>query len=381
MNTTWVKRSIGPGLVAAAMVLAGSGVAGASQARGAITPAIHYQTLWGWVNVTSATLGPYTPSAANRGNSSGQVNTVNLYSTGAYTITMPGIGVVGGLVHVSVIGGADRFCGIGGVIESIPDEVIDVECFDSSGSHAEANFTVSFLWTNMGTRPLGYLWADQPSHDYDTTSTDDQLFSHNSTPNTNHVTRTHPGVYRVIFRGLGAARGDVQVTPWYGGAVFAATQPALTQPVGDCTVASFGKVGRNEVVIVRCFNYNGLPQDMQFTASFMDKQGLKGPASGTVAYAWAAKATNASYTPASAYRYSSPVGAIHVTRQSVGKYSVKLSGMPHGGTVKVTTNASVPVRCTIRSLRTTGAPQVVKVNCGSYVGGPADSKFTLAYQK
>jgi hypothetical protein len=397
MRSIRVQLSFGAACLSIAVVLGGSSAAaavtrssghaprGGTPATAAVEPAITPIVKWGWVNVKRTALGTYTPAAIDRGNSSHKANVVHHDATGQYRITMKGLGDSsagdpGGIVHVSPIGGGNRFCGITDWgTEGATRLSFGLECWTGGTAlRADARFTVSFLSTNDAPRRLGYLLADHPTDDYDVTGS--RTFNSAGAPN--HVTRTGPGTYRVTFPGLGVDKGDVQVTPVFGPSGGAPPRPTGTADVGDCMIGGWGgDVGGDQVVSVNCFDLAGAPADQKFTISFMDRQGLKGPDAGPIAYLWADQAASASYAPDPSYRYSSPAGPPHITRQGVGRYSATLSAMGGGGTAKVSAYGKSVTRCVVKGIRSTGSPQIVRVNCFTFDGLRADSQFTLAYQK
>jgi hypothetical protein len=59
--------------------------------------------------------------------------------------------------------------------------------------------------TALAAAPLGFVFAEEPTvHSYDATNS---RGSYNSTGGKIHVTRTLPGLYRVVFIGLGPENG------------------------------------------------------------------------------------------------------------------------------------------------------------------------------
>jgi hypothetical protein len=392
MRTSWMKRSLGPAFLAMAVVLCGStaaaaagprsaGAAGSVAAAGSLPaagsaaaaqPAITPILKWGWVNVKRTAMGSYTPAATDRGNSKGKANTVNHYNRGRYEITMKGLGDPGGIVHVSTIGRGDRFCGVELWAPVHARELILVQCRDGSGAYADAKFTVQFVYTNYGPNPFAYALADNTSADYDVV---DHTFNNAGGPN--HVTRTGPGAYHVTFNGLGGvSEGHVEVTPYVGD--YGAGTNAQR---GDCTVLSWGSDAGAVNAYVQCFNLAGAPADQRFTITFMQDEGLNGPAAGPDAYLWGNDEADPSYTVNSGYEHSSSGGAIHITRPGVGQYNVRFSGQGSGGTAKVSPYGTAAVHCVIKGIRTSGAPLIVKVRCFTFGGVLADSRFVLAWFK
>jgi hypothetical protein len=379
-----VLRSSGIAAIALSLLVGATGAASAAAPRPvapatATRPAFVPYNYWGWVNVTTTASGLYTPAAINRGNSTGRRNTVFHAGPGVYVITMRGLANFGGTVQLTSIGSPNRFCRSSYWSPSDADELVYVECFNSASLHADATFTAQFLYTNYESHRFAYLWADNPSADYDLTSVDDSAFSFNSAGGPNHVTRTGTGHYAVILPGLGVAKGDVQVTPYHEGAVTSASPAGIT--FTDCKVAGWSPSGSDELIYVYCFDVNGDPSDSQFNLIFTERAGLKGPGGGPFAYLLAQKPSTASYSPKAAYRYSSAGHAPSITRQGTGKYTVTLPGMPAGGTVKVTAYGTNATRCTIKSFVTSGSPQKVRVSCWTLTGTAIDSKFTLSYEK
>ena len=119
--------------------------------------------------------------------------------------------------------------------------------------------------------------------------------------------------------------------------------------------------------------------DSRFDLTFMQGVGLKGVGGDRVAYLWADRPQDSSYTPDSHYAYSSAGRSPTVTRQGTGRYTATLPGMPKGGAAHVTGYGSAAKRCVVGGIRTSDAPQRVKVRCYDAAGDPTNAKFTLAY--
>ena len=126
----------------------------------------------------------------------------------------------------------------------------------------------------------------------------------------------------------------------------------------------------------------GAPKDTLFTITFMDRIGLKGQAAGPAAYLWADQPSSASYTPAQAYRFSTSGGQSRVSRSAIGRYNVRLNGIPgNGGSAQVTAYGSPEARCIISSIGTSDPAQEIGVRCFTPAGTPVDARFELAFTR
>jgi hypothetical protein len=79
-----------------------------------------------------------------------------------------------GTVHVTAYGSGTQTCKVTGWGPDPPlpllnsTQVIGVQCFDSSGAHADTEFTLSYANANIlplrtSDANMAFLWADQPS--------------------------------------------------------------------------------------------------------------------------------------------------------------------------------------------------------------------------
>jgi hypothetical protein len=330
---------------------------------------------WGWVTVRDTSLGTYTPAAVDRGNSAGRANVVKQTEAGKYTIRFKGIGDDGGIPHVTAMGTAQRIClltgwGRGSVAAN---EEVYVSCYTLGGSRVSTRFSVTFIATNDGPGPFAYLYA------FGTATEDANLqYSHNSTGGTNHIERTDVGTYVVTLPGLGDSGGHVEISVHDGGAFTAGVDTAGTNPA-TCNVVGWGGVsGGPQTIDVKCYESHGTLADTAFTLSYTNNQGLKGHATGKVAYLWADQPLSRSYNPHPVYRYSKPAATPRINSDLVGRYKVKLPRMPLGGAVVLTAYGDSHT-CQIENIRTSGPFQQVKVRCFAFDGSFADTQFTLSY--
>lgn len=338
---------------------------------------------WAWVTARQpTTASEYAPAGIDQGNSTGSGNTVQFMGgLGRYHVRFGGVGTAGseGVVHVTALGGAETTCGIEHWGVDAGDVLVSIYCDDGSGQPTTSRFTATFLATNASSGRLAYLATTVA----DANSTPPATRRFNSRGGTNSVHHNvAPGDYTATLPGLGSERGDVQVTPIGTSPVTeaAGVAPAGTPPASACKT-SWGPSGSALLVHIRCFDAAGIPTDTNFTLTFMQGLGLKGTERARVAYLLASRSSASSYTPSSAFSYSSAGGTPHVRRLGSGLYRVELQGMPKGGAAIVTATGSSARHCGVGSMRTDAAPQRVQVRCWDFSGNPADSKFTLAYER
>lgn len=352
------------------LIAAIPGAVGASFVR----PSGAVFTNWGWVTVRNTHTGTYTPATTDRGNSAGKVNVVKQPFAGHYTIVFKGLQTDGGVPQVSSMGSASRVCMVSGWGAGTgTNEEVYVDCYTPLGIAVSTRFSVSFLATNVEVGSLAYLFGNGVTEDANS------QYSFNSTGSLNHIDRTDVGHYIVTLGGLGAARGNVQVTPRLNLFTAAGTRPAGVNPA-TCNAVGWHPAIADQRVEIQCRESHGSPTDTSFMLTFTDHAGLKGQGHGKVAYLWANKAVASSYTPSAIYRYSSAGTVPHIARQSIGRYVVSIPGMPKGGAAVVNAYGSAARRCQLGAIRTVGSPQLVQVRCFDFSGSPADTKFSLSYE-
>jgi hypothetical protein len=289
---------------------------------------------WGYVWANDPTAASYVPSHGYQRNSAGLDNRIARTATGAYTVTFPGLGSVGGTADVTAYGSGSEHCKIQDWRIAGADLDLRVLCFSAGGAPVDAKFTAAFTRPVGGTR-WGYVWANlagNPSY------TPDVRYQGNSTGGTNTVTRISPGNYEVTLPGLGGPGGAVHVTAYGSGSE-------------SCYLAVTGTVGADETVKVVCKNATGVNADAQFALTFYDDGGLLGtpPASASQrAFVHMTLSTNASYTPGPTDQYSSAGTTNTVTRASVGVYQSLLD-------------------------------ELVDVRCFDVAGAPVDDAFYLSF--
>ncbi|NUR60174.1 MAG: hypothetical protein HOV87_16150 [Catenulispora sp.] len=187
----------------------------------------------------------------------------------------------------------------------------------------------------------------------------------------NRFARLGTGSYRVWFAGLGLVGGVAHVTA-YG-----------PNQSGQCKIAYWGPDNIDQAVTIYCFDANGNLVDRQFTATYTNEVA----SSYGFGYLWADSPTASSYTPATAYQFSTAGLPNTIVRTGTGKYKVTMTGL-----AKSAPNSAVLVSAygvtqdaygkitngTVGCQVGTSAGTFATVNC--FAGGtPTDAMFTLTY--
>ena len=354
-------RTMGVVACLVALVAVGTPAQAAEPAR-VIEPKVFGMQVWGWVVARQPSTTDYTPSAKDRGNSKGHTNTVHRDQRGDYTVTFKGLGTANGaLVHISPLGTAPRLCVIDDWGQSGSDYVVLVDCRDRLGHRVDSAFVVNLLVLFSPVDDLGYVIANEPG-----TADYAPSVQYNSSDALDTVHRLGTGRWQVTLPGIGGShgRGNVQVT---AGGVEGSV----------CRVTSWTA---GLVATVACRDHHGSLLDTSFDLTFMKDRGLKFEGSSHVAYVLADRPTTASYTPSTGFGFSSAGIKPRVARSARGVYSVKLDGMPLGGSAQVTAYGSGSRRCVVASIRRSSKPQRIGVRCFTADGSSlADAKFTLTY--
>jgi hypothetical protein len=353
-------------LVAIAALVAGApGVATAvtsGTAPAGFTPAA------GWVVVRHpSTSAAYTPAPADRGNSTGGVNTVDRNVTGSWIVTMPGLGVSGGTVQVSPLNRYPRFCSVGSW-GLAPDLEIAVTCRRRDGVAVDTKFVVLFA---VGS---GVVLVPAPRLAYVLNDVDDA----DHTPTMTWQYSSNGETFTVDHLGVGRYALHLGAIPDAGGTILSSVTDAL---VASCRVVDWDDPGDELVIRVTCRGATGVPSDETFTVLHLWRLGPEGTGGGPAAYLWADQPTAASYTPPGARRFSTAGERPTVRRTAVGVYQATLPGMPAGGAALVTAYGTGSSHCQLGSIRTSGTPQRVGVRCFKPDGTRVDSRFTLAYTR
>jgi hypothetical protein len=322
---------------------------------------------WAWVTVRQATpdTSPFTPDATDQGSSTGATDQVFHPFPGMYVIQLTGLGSEPvGIAHVSMLGSRHRICSPDRPFLNGPDAIVQVLCYDDTpaATAADATFTVSYVSESSDSLSHGamaYLLAfpdGQPG------------VSYNSAGGSNAFKRVDFGVFSVRLGRMGSFRGVLLATSRNRG---------VTCQVRDQVARRGGPL----IATVYCASLADVGQDDPFTVTFLSRLGLKGSGGVSSATLFADRPTARSYTPPVAWSSVGRVGEPRVSRLGVGRYSVRLPGMPPGGAAQVTAFGAHGRRCVIRQIPLAGAPpQRIDVRCSHLDGTAADARFFLAYE-
>ncbi|MEZ5402690.1 MAG: BACON domain-containing protein [Bryobacteraceae bacterium] len=324
----------------------------------------------GWAHVDPAGTVP----AGLRFNSSTGGNAAVRLETGLYRVTMPGIGMLPGAVHVSAVSGS-HYCKTvawgppASAASPAYTQEIYVSCFAPTGVPADGAFDVLF-YNESRTGQGGFALADIAL------ASDAYTVAHarkwNSSGGAVRVVHSATGSYRVEFDGVGGLPGNLG----------SGLATAFGNGPERCKAISWAGPAPMKVE-VRCFAPNGSPADSAFVASYFTDVAFGMPAAGANgAYVLADQPQSVSYVPVAQKAVNTSGGPVAVSRSGSGIYSVRIDG------VKATSSTTVQVRSTgpgggyCSALPWQAAPGTgvtAGVRCHDAAGQPADSTFALTY--
>lgn len=213
-----------------------------------------------WANQPTAE--EYIPSTGYQWNSQGLNNKVRRLGTGRYRATLPNINILGGTVLVTAYGEGSEQCKVVNWQRSGNDTVVNVNCFNASGSPVDTRYTLSYMSdVGLGIRVSedqhygGYVWANRPTT---TSYTPNETYQLNTAGGPNTITRRSVGSYSVRFPLLKAFDiTTAQITAYGSSSEY-------------CTIANWnGRSGDYTSVNVNCFDYSGEPVDTRFTLTYL----------------------------------------------------------------------------------------------------------------
>jgi hypothetical protein len=327
---------------------------------------------WGWV-VNRHPSVSHTPGALDMANSVDQLDRIKHLSPGSYRVLFKGIdNGRGGNAFVTAMTPTAHFCELTELARhpTTNDVLVFVGCFTRTGAPADTMFSLNFLSRggDLDTSTLGYVWANDP-HTSGGYAPDPFYAFVTGTPNPADgiiVYRNAVGRYRAGFAGIGSDAGNPQVVANFD--------------LARCKLVSWFSFGPDEYVDVDCRTPAGDLVDTRFDVAFAVDVGLTGVAFRKMAYVIADQPSVPSYQPAVQSNNFFKVQST-VTRSAKGTYSVKLPGMPKGGSAQVTAVGTGKAACVLSSIRTVGLPQKVGVHCFNVNGDAVDAKFSLTYTR
>ena len=277
-------------------------------------------------------------SLLNSVNPGGAAVTAAHNGAGSYTVTFPNSGIGPGWVAYAFgIRGSTNWCHV----QSWASSSVAVVCFTPDGTPVDTPFQLLAISTTNG-ESMASAWANQPSTASYNPPRD---YSYNPAGIIT-ISQISTGYYSVIFEGLNANGGTVQISSTGAG-------------TGTCFSQGWGG-GFNATV--ECDDPSGNPADTPFVITVISASDT--PAN--LSYAWADQATSASYTPFATYSY--PPGTVTVNRLDTGLYQAVTPFSPGGGYNQVTAYTTA-ARC----LSTVGVEVVLQ--CSDLTGAPVDTRF------
>lgn len=310
-----------------------------------------------WANDEDA--ANYTPDDRYSYNSAGGEITITRSDVGTYAVSFADLDLSsGGNIQVTAYGSDTAQCRVAGWFTTV-----DVLCTSPDGQPVDSRYTVLFTEPEAGTTVpgLAYVWASQESED---DYTPGAAYSYTPTGDPVTINRSGTGVYRITFGGMNVDLnfGHVQVS-------------AYGSTAATCQVSNWSGVPLG--VSVRCFDSAGDPVDTQYTllVTWPTEPDVPG-----VAFAFAGRAEEASYTPNSFYSYGP--GDLTATRTDVGTYAMTFAGFNNdsggpGGHIQVSTYGTTAATCNVSNWSSGAGPFIAGVRCTDSAGQPVDAIYTI----
>ncbi|MFC6086754.1 hypothetical protein [Sphaerisporangium aureirubrum] len=181
-----------------------------------------------------------------------------------------------------------------------------------------------------------------------------------------NVTVTSGGVgqYFVRFPQIGVPLGGV------------AHVTAISQANIWCQVQRLGTALPDEIVVVQCYRYGGVPVATPFSIVFEESSGVA-PVSQALGYVhWNGSAIGTTFNSSGAVNTVMPTGT--------GIWTVTLPGIGSAGLaggIQVTaSDASLPARCKVSAWAPIAAAQRIQVRCHNATNVPLNTGWYLTYQ-
>ncbi|MDG6102750.1 hypothetical protein Daura_41465 [Dactylosporangium aurantiacum] len=340
------------GLVAVALATVLTGALAAARPAAALLPDTFGFALW-----SGGVVSQQWPAAT----------TVSPGVPGRWVVRFPGIGVPGGVVHVTAVHDAlanppGRWCQADswGVVG--PDEIVRVSCYRPGGIlDPQPGFSVQFA------RSSG-VFAGQRFGYVDAAPAGGTITQYNTTGAANTVTNVGAGLYSVALPGLGTAG------PQAGGVQVTAANPAAG---ARCKVASWQSSANGQFFRVFCFNPAGALANTRFSLTWQYQRALYGGAAPPYkfGYLWNTPPLGPALTN---FNSGGPAGVL-AGGPPVWTVSFAAIGSPPGN-VQVTAFGTTPDFCGLHQPWTPGAGALgARINCFTNAGTPVNSGFTVEY--
>ena len=331
-----------------------------------IPPYLRFAYLW--ANQSTAAIGvPYTPSTAYSYNRMSKPNSATHTGTGSYTVRLGGMfkpGFAEPETFIVTPYGSSSRCTVGGWGNVNFDMQVSVNCVNTVGAAADAQFTLLMVSNLSLPGRHAFAWADQPFAASYTPSVDYSFTSSHLTSPPMVMSRSSVGTYNADLKSPRPAGGPPET--------YLVTAYGSTDH--QCSIGSWGTTAS-----VRCYSRagGGAPADSKYdilTATL----GFPGLRAG---FAWANSPGSASYTPNTSYSYSSSGGLITITRSGVGTYKVNFAGLQklpgHTENVQISGYGSGFRTCAIGNWLNSANGLSVNLSCRDVKGALVDSFYTI----
>jgi hypothetical protein len=301
----------------------------------------------------------------------GRNATMTRTGDGLYRVHMPGLGPVAGVAHAEL--GATwghqqaTSCQIADMQQQGADQIVQVICFDFTGTRKNLPFLVVYVGASKGPTPM-------------IAARYDGIRAVSATDRTVNVSRTGTGRYTVTTTGVFDGRGFVRITP------------VGTAPV-HCRPAETTDTGSGLRIRVECDAPDGMARDTRWTLSYTQQVGMHhdpsvpaaylattgDPANPTIASdrSWSSNGETPTVSRGSTNSPNPPSTGIYwVQYQRIGKQQVYPAGA-----VAVTATGPQPRFCrnVVWDSYSFPGKVTIVIYCFDLTGRPADSTFALAY--
>jgi hypothetical protein len=287
-------------------------------------------------------------------------------ASGHYTVMFPGVGVPGGVVHVTAVQDGlamppGRWCQADDWMSFLTNEFVSVSCYRPGGLlDPTVGFSVMFSASSGPASPGFYGYVDS-------SATGSIISQYNSTTSPVSVAPGPPGVYTVNFFGMGTPG------PKDGGLEVTAVNPTAG---ARCKVANWTSSMTLQSAVIFCFNGAGAPTNNRFTVSYQFKRSLYGGLMPPTrfGYLWNMPALGPLSTN---YNSMFPPGNM-LAGGPPWMVTYPVIGMSPGN-VQVTAFGTSPDYCSLRMPWSGGPALISSMACFNNVGGLSGSGFLTSY--
>lgn len=323
----------------------------------------------GYVWAHQPDVASYVVTTGYEYNSTGGQVQVYRDGVGVYRVRFAGLAMSGGVAHATAYGSANSdFCTVQSWVQSVPDLLLRVRCFDETGAPADTRFVANVTNQQPVAGTFLYLWANQavPAGPYQPSAT----YSYDSAGEPITVSRTGVGRYRIEATSI----SDTFPADFWNGH-FDATAYG-TSPV-RCEVLE-PQPADPPYAPVNCYDVDGAWVDSRFTLTFSLGVSLLGSA---VSHASAVVRPNPA-APPDVLGWSNPAGgAPTATELAEGWYRVTFPGLGVlNGHVSIGMFGSPPAYCNVGAWWQSAGSEVISVGCfDAATHDPTVAFFTVAF--